>query len=186
MGYAIARAAEYRGADVLLISGPTALATPAGVRRQDVTTAREMADAVLAEMDGMQVIIKVAAVADYRPDAAAEQKIKKTAPGMTLAMEKNIDILKEAGQRKKDQILVGFAAETQDLDQNAQKKLEEKNLDLIAGNLVGNPASGFGTDTNQVTLYYPDGTSEKLSLMEKDEVAHILLDRIGKMVTRHA
>ena len=100
-------------------------------------------------------------------------------------MEKNIDILKEAGQRKKNQILVGFAAETQDLDKNAQKKLREKNLDMIAGNLVGDPSSGFGTDTNKVTLYFSDGSKEELQLMEKKSVADILLDRILKMVAEN-
>jgi len=181
MGYAIARAGEYRGAEVILISGPSALPAPAGVRRIEVKTAREMADAVFAHMEKTHIIIKVAAVADYRPLETAPQKIKKNSDEMTLAMEKNIDILKEAGRRKKGRILVGFAAETQDLDTNAQKKLKEKNLDLIAGNLVGGPSSGFGADTNKVTLYYKDGTKELLELMEKEAVADILLDRILKM-----
>lgn len=181
MGYAIARAGEYRGAEVILVSGPSALPAPAGVRRIEVKTAREMADAVFAHMEKAHIIIKVAAVADYRPLETADQKIKKNSDEMNLSMEKNIDILKEAGRRKKGQILVGFAAETQDLDTNAQKKLKEKNLDLIAGNLVGGTASGFGADTNKVTLYYKDGTKELLELMEKEAVAGILLDRILKM-----
>ena len=185
MGYAIAGAGEHRGAEVILISGPTALPTPAGVRKIDVKTAREMADAVFEHMDKAHIIIKVAAVADYRPREMAVQKIKKNTDDMVVSMEKNIDILKEAGQRKKNQILVGFAAETQDLDKNAQKKLREKNLDMIAGNLVGDPSSGFGTDTNKVTLYFSDGSKEELQLMEKKSVADILLDRILKMVAEN-
>ncbi len=185
MGYAIAGAGEYRGAEVILISGPTALPSPAGVRKIDVKTAREMADAVFEHMDKAHIIIKVAAVADYRPHETAVQKIKKNTDDMIVSMKKNIDILKEAGQRKKNQILVGFAAETQDLDKNAQKKLREKNLDMIAGNLVGDPSSGFGTDTNKVTLYFSDGSKEELQLMEKKSVADILLDRILKMVAEN-
>ncbi len=97
---------------------------------------------------------------------------------MTLFLQKNQDILKELGRRKKDRILVGFAAETEDLEKNAKKKLEEKNLDIVAGNLVGSPSSGFGSDINKVTLFYKDGTKEPLPAMKKDAVAHILLDRI--------
>ncbi len=182
MGYAIAKAAEYRGAEVVLITGPVNLPDPLNVERVRVRTAQEMAIAVFEHMKKSHIIIKTAAVSDYRPKDRADQKIKKTKDEMTLILQKNQDILKELGRRKKDQILVGFAAETEDLEKNAEKKLAEKNLDMIAGNLVSHPASGFGTNTNKVTLFYKDGTKEPLPVMEKDEVAHILLDRIVKML----
>jgi phosphopantothenoylcysteine decarboxylase/phosphopantothenate--cysteine ligase len=129
-------------------------------------------------MEDSDIIIKSAAVSDYRSKDQAEQKIKKEKDEMVLFLEKNQDILEELGRRKKDQILVGFAAETENLEQNAERKLAEKNLDIIAGNLVGRPSSGFGADNNKVTLFYKDGTKESLPEMEKDDVAHIILDRI--------
>jgi len=183
MGYAIARYAEYRGADAVLVSGPTFLSTPAGVRMVRVKTADEMANAVFEHMENADIIIKVAAVADYKPSKSADYKIKKTGDTIMLPLDRNIDILKEIGRRKKDQFLVGFAAETHDLDSNAEKKMEEKNLDMIVGNLVGSSTSGFGTDTNQVTFYFNDGKKESLPVLEKDEVARILLDRIIEKVT---
>jgi phosphopantothenoylcysteine decarboxylase/phosphopantothenate--cysteine ligase len=182
MGYAIAKAAEYRGADVTLVSGPTALCPPIGVRVVHVKTADEMAEAMMGYMEQSDIIIKVAAVADYKPAVRAEHKIKKTDERLVLDLEKNIDILKALGERKKHQILVGFAAETQELDNHAQKKLREKNLDLIVGNLVGSPASGFGSDSNKVTLYFPNGEKKSLPIMGKDEVANILLDHIAGKV----
>ena len=178
MGYEVARAGEYRGADVTLISGPTSLPPPAGIGMVSITSAREMADAVFDRSEDADIIIKVAAVADYCPKRISEHKIKKEKDGIDLSLDKNPDILKELGARKKGQFLVGFAAETQDLDQNAVKKLAEKNLDMIAGNLVGGSSSGFGSDTNQVTLYFRDGVTENLPEMTKGEVAHILFDRI--------
>lgn len=186
MGYAIAKAAEYRGAEVTLVSGPVALAAPAGVRMIHVKTAAEMAAAVFDHMEQSDVIIKVAAVADYRPAAQAVQKIKKKDEKLVLELEKNQDILQTLGQRKKQQVLVGFAAETQDLDDNAQKKLQAKNLDIIVGNLVGSPQSGFGSDTNKVTLYFSDGKQKSLPMMEKEDVADILLDYIAEKVKRNA
>ena len=178
MGYAVARAAEYRGADVVLISGPTCLDDPVNVRTVRIRTAEEMARAVFDHMDGADIIVKTAAVGDYRPSQTAEHKIKKTADELVLTLVKNEDILKLVGERKTRQILVGFAAETRDLQENAREKLVRKNLDMIAGNLVGHPSSGFGTDTNRVTLFYRDGSSEPLEEMDKDAVAHIILDRI--------
>ncbi|RJP81118.1 MAG: bifunctional phosphopantothenoylcysteine decarboxylase/phosphopantothenate--cysteine ligase CoaBC [Desulfobacteraceae bacterium] len=184
MGYAIAKAAEYRGAEVTLVSGPTSLCPPIGVRVVHVKTADEMAESMLGNMEQSDIIIKVAAVADYKPVVRAEHKIKKTDERLSLHLEKNIDILKVLGERKKQQILVGFAAETQELDNNAQKKLREKNLDLIVGNLVGSTASAFGSDSNKVTLYFPNGEKKSLPIMGKDEVANILLDHIaGKVMT---
>ncbi len=183
MGFAIAKAAEYRGADVVLISGPTSQSPPSGVNKMDINTAREMADAVFEHMDNAHIIIKVAAVADYSPKKTEKHKIKKTKNDMVLSLEKNMDILKELGKRKGEQILVGFAAETRDLDKNAKKKLKAKNLDMIVGNLVGDPTSGFGTDTNKVTIYFKDGKKKSVPVMEKDNVAHIIFDHIVPLVT---
>jgi phosphopantothenoylcysteine decarboxylase/phosphopantothenate--cysteine ligase len=178
MGFAVARAAEQRGGKVVLITGPTNLPDPNNITVIRAGTAREMAHAVFENMEDSDIIIKSAAVSDYRSKDQAEQKIKKEKDEMVLFLEKNQDILEELGRRKKDQILVGFAAETENLEQNAERKLAEKNLDIIAGNLVGRPSSGFGADNNKVTLFYKDGTKESLPEMEKDDVAHILLDRI--------
>lgn len=181
MGFAIARAAEQRGAKVTLISGPINLPDPLGVHTIRVRSAQEMAEAVFENMEDTHVIVKTAAVSDYRPKEQARQKIKKQKDEMVLTLQKNPDILKELGRRKKGQVLVGFAAETEDLERNAGKKLEEKDLDIIAGNLVGHPSSGFGTDTNKVTLFFRNGTKESLPEMEKDAVAHIILDRVLKI-----
>jgi phosphopantothenoylcysteine decarboxylase/phosphopantothenate--cysteine ligase len=178
MGFAVARAAEHRGAEVILISGPTHLPNPMNVTTIKVQTAREMGREVLQHMQKADVIIKTAAVSDYRPKKQAAQKIKKNEEERVLRLQKNQDILKELGRRKKHQVLVGFAAETDDLEKNATQKLAEKNLDIIAGNLVGSPDSGFEADTNTVTFFYKDGTQESLPTMKKHAVAHILLDRI--------
>ncbi|MCP4687390.1 MAG: phosphopantothenoylcysteine decarboxylase, partial [Desulfobacterales bacterium] len=180
MGYAIARAAEKRGGSVTLISGPTVLPDPINITTIRVTTAKEMADAVFERVEDAHIIIKTAAVSDYSPAEQAEHKIKKEAEGEApvLRMKKNQDILKAIGERKGDRILVGFAAETEALDKHAQKKLVGKNLDIIAGNLVNRPDSGFGVDSNIVTLYYKDGTREPLKPMEKDALAHVLLERV--------
>jgi len=137
-----------------------------------------MAEAVLEHMPKYHIIIKTAAVSDYRPRHRADHKIKKAEAEQILELIQTQDILKSLGSRKTDQILVGFAAETRELEENAQKKLAEKNLDMIVGNLVNHPASGFGTDTNRVSLFYKDGTKEQLPLMSKDSLAHVLLDRI--------
>jgi phosphopantothenoylcysteine decarboxylase/phosphopantothenate--cysteine ligase len=182
MGYAIAKAAEYRGAEVTLVSGPTALCEPYGVHIIHVKTADEMAEAMFENMEQSDIIIKVAAVADYKARIQAKHKIKKSDEKLVLHLDKNVDILKALGEQKKHQIIVGFAAETQDLDSNAQKKLQEKNLDMIVGNIVGSSSSGFGVDTNKVTLYLPKGKKRSLPTMEKDEVAHILLDHIVEKV----
>lgn len=178
MGYAIAKAAAHRGADVVLVSGPTNLPGPANVKTVRVGTAAEMADAVFEHVKDSRVIIKSAAVSDYSPVSAATQKIKKEKDEMILEMKKNRDILRELGGIKEDRILVGFAAETENLDKNAAEKLNKKNLDMIVGNLVGRPDSGFGTDTNKVNLYHRDGTVESLPTIEKEDVAHIILDRV--------
>jgi len=182
MGYAVARAAEHRGGRVVLITGPTDLPDPNNVTVIRVQTAREMGVKVFEHFDHSNIIIKAAAVSDFRPKDQANQKIKKENDQELLALEKNQDILKELGRRKEDQVLVGFAAETENLEKYAQKKLVDKNLDMIAGNLVGHPSAGFGSDTNEMTLFFKDGTKEPLAVMDKEEVAHILLDRIVRMM----
>lgn len=183
MGYAIARAAEHRGADVVLISGPTALKSPVNVATIRVNSAKEMAHAVFEHMEWSHIIIKTAAVSDYRPREMEPHKIKKHEHRneLVLYLKPNQDILKALGQRKENRILVGFAAETRDLKHNAQKKLNSKNLDLIVGNLIGRPESGFGSDTNSLTLFFKDGTIEALPNMDKNAAAHVLLDRIAAL-----
>lgn len=184
MGYSIARAAEYRGADVTLVTGKTSLAVPFNVVPIRITTAAQMHDAMLSNMDDSDIIIKVAAVADYRVRDVAEHKIKKTADDMVINLEKNPDILKAIGERKTRQFLVGFAAETRDLRENALKKLKSKNLDMIVGNVVSEEGSGFGSDTNRVTLFYADGNIEELPVMPKDKVADAIIDRIMGLIAR--
>lgn len=181
MGFSVARAAEQRGAKVTLITGPSHLPGPLNVNVIRVRTAEEMARNVFKHMEDNHIIIKTAAVSDFKPKEEAGQKIKKGDGRLKVETQKTRDILKELGLRKKDQVLVGFAAETEDLEKNAKKKLAEKNLDIIAANLLGHPGSGFGTDTNSVTLLYRDGRKEALPQMEKDEVAHVLLDRIAEL-----
>ena len=177
MGYAVARAAEHRGAEVTLISGPTHLEPPVNIETIKIRSAEEMTQAVFDNAEHCDIIIKTAAVSDYRPLATSSQKLKKSQKTLTLELGKTVDILKELGQRKTNQVLVGFAAETEELDKNANKKLTEKNLDIIAGNLIGVPGSGFQCDTNKVILYYRDGSREELAVMAKEALAHILLDR---------
>ena len=144
-----------------------------------VETAGEMAEAVLARADRADVIVKAAAVGDYAPVERKDRKIKKVEDVLTLTLSKTDDILLALGKRKRaGQVLVGFAAETEDLEKNAEKKLREKNLDMIAGNLLGGADAGFCTDTNRVTLFFSDGRKEALPVMGKYAVAHALLDRI--------
>ncbi|KYZ77214.1 phosphopantothenoylcysteine decarboxylase [Anaerosporomusa subterranea] len=182
MGYAIAKAAAKMGANVVLISGPVSLPTPQGVRRIDVETAAAMRDAVLSEYDDSNIVIKAAAVADYRPKQAAVHKIKKTGDSLVLELEKNPDILSELGQHKQKQVLVGFAAETQDLLLHAQEKLTRKNLDMIVANDVTLPGAGFNTDTNIAKLIFRDGHIEDLPLMSKDEVALVILNKVSQLL----
>jgi len=185
MGFAIARAAATRGAVVSLVTGPTALDDPPGVEVIRVKTALEMSAAVLDRFADTDILVKSAAVSDFRPENCCEQKVKKGEAAMSINLARNPDILKEAGQRKKRQVLVGFAAETENLETYAAGKLKEKNLDLIVGNLVTGPEAGFGTDTNRVTLFSKDQTSEKVPLMEKEHLAHVILDRIVKLLPKN-
>lgn len=181
MGYAVARAAEMRGASVTLVTGPVSLDPPVGVETICVQTCQDMADTMLSKMAHADIIIQVAAVADFRPDRRETLKIKKTSDQdrMTLTLVQNPDILQTMGARKRpDQFLVGFAAETHDLAVNAVKKIKKKNLDMIAANLVGGKDAGFQTDTNKVTLFFKDGSKTDIPLMDKQAVAHVLLDNL--------
>jgi phosphopantothenoylcysteine decarboxylase/phosphopantothenate--cysteine ligase len=179
MGFAVAKAAEQRGAEVILITGPVSLPAPPRITTIRVNTAMEMASVVFEHMDKADIIIKTAAVSDYRPVDPADHKIKKGKETITLSMQKTQDILKELGKNKKDRILVGFAAETENLEQYAQEKLRDKNLDLIVGNIVGSSSSsGFQSETNKVTLFFKDGTKQSLPLMEKEDVANAILQSI--------
>jgi len=181
MGYAIAEAARDRGAQVVLVSAPVALSTPYGVENVPVTTAEEMRDAVVAACAGADVLIMAAAVADYRPAERAGQKIKRTKEGMTLDLVPTPDILAEV---KGDLVRVGFAAESEDLVRNASEKMARKGLDLIVANDITAAGSGFGTDTNQVTIIDKLGAAETLPLLSKYEVACRLLDRVVPLLKR--
>lgn len=178
MGYAIARAARRRGAEVILISGPVSLDPPYGVQTVTAVSATEMGEAALAAFQDADIIIKAAAVADYRPEKRAGAKIKKSDVSLSLRLVRNPDILAEMGRRKGDRFLVGFAAETDDLAGNAAKKLQEKNLDMVVANDITRKGAGFGVDTNIVKILDRDGGVEDLPLMGKDELADVLLNRI--------
>ena len=178
-GYAIAAEAVARGAQVVLVSGQAAVEPPAGLAKfVKIDTTHQMREAVLADFDDADIIIKAAAVADYRPKTVAANKIKKTDDDFVIELERNPDILKELGGLKKpNQVLVGFAAETQNLLQYAQSKLEKKNLDLIVANDVSKPGAGFQGDTNIIKILSRDGSIEELPLMTKRELSAIIMDR---------
>lgn len=178
MGYAIAEEAARRGAEVVLVSGPSSLPDPQGVRTIRIETACEMRDAVLAEYPFVQAVIKSAAVADYRPAEAAEQKIKKSDDALVLKLVRNPDILLELGQKKEHQILVGFAAETCHVEEYARKKLVKKNLDFIVANDVSETDAGFGVETNRIKLIDRNGEMTPYPLMSKKELAGIILDHV--------
>jgi len=178
MGYAIARAAMMRGAQVTLVAGRTELKAPMGVRTIEIVSAADMAEAVKGCAREQDIIIKAAAVADYRPKTAAEEKVKKKDDDLTLELERTEDILGFLGETKREgQFLCGFSMETEHMIENSRKKLERKHLDLIVANNLKQEGAGFGTDTNIVTLLSQDGMTE-LPIMSKDEVADRLLDYI--------
>jgi len=183
MGFALAKAARMRGAEVTLVSGPTHLKPPRGVSFLRVKTAEEMRGSVLEKSRACDVIIKAGAVLDYRPREKALHKIKKTEESQTLELVRNPDILDELGRMKRDTrcLLVGFAAETQDLIGNAAEKLKRKNLDLIIANDVSRQDAGFEADTNAVKVLYRGGRVEDLPLSTKADVADLLLDRIKQV-----
>ncbi|NTW05894.1 MAG: bifunctional phosphopantothenoylcysteine decarboxylase/phosphopantothenate--cysteine ligase CoaBC [Peptococcaceae bacterium] len=179
MGYALAQAVNSRGGQAILISTPTCLEIPLGVEGIIVESAMEMRDAVLKHYPHCQIIIKAAAVADYRCESVFSEKLKKDGESLTLKLIKNPDILAELGcSKREDQTLVGFAAETQFLDQNAKKKLISKKLDLLVANDVSIPGSGFGSDSNRVKLFYSDGMVEELPLLSKLIVANKIIDAV--------
>jgi phosphopantothenoylcysteine decarboxylase/phosphopantothenate--cysteine ligase len=181
MGFALARAARRRGARVILISGPTPLPAPLQVNFISVRTAEEMREAVLNHLEESSILLMAAAVSDYRPRGSSPEKIKKSSGELTLSLEVNPDILSEAGKRKGSRVIVGFAAETENLLQNARRKLTEKNLDLIVANDVSLPGAGFQVDTNIVKLIDSSGKIEELPLMSKEELANRILDRIVQL-----
>ncbi len=178
MGYAIARAAAARGAEVTLVSGPTSLPQPPYVDFVPVTSAQEMCQAVQARSAAQEIIIKAAAVADYRPTQTAAEKMKKSGDGLTLELARTEDILAWLGRnRRPGQFLCGFSMETQDLVENSRKKLDKKHADLIAANSLREPGAGFGTSTNVLTLITRDAVTP-LPMLSKDAAAHRLLDEI--------
>ncbi|MBW2631226.1 MAG: bifunctional phosphopantothenoylcysteine decarboxylase/phosphopantothenate--cysteine ligase CoaBC [Deltaproteobacteria bacterium] len=178
MGYALAVMARRRGANVTLISGPTALSVPAGVRFVGVLSAEEMRDAVMERLEDSTVIIKAAAVADYRPSIASDSKIKKKDGGLDVRFERTPDIISEISGRKGDRILVGFAMETENLVENAKGKMLARDMDLIVANELGCPGSGFQHDTNIVKIIDRSNGIEELPLMDKKDVADRVLDRV--------
>ena len=183
MGYALAGAARRRGADVILVSGPTGLKPPVDVTLRQVKTTEEMKRAVLNGSEQYDVIIKAAAVSDYRPREKAAQKIKKQKEIQSIELVRNPDILSELGNKRGNSrsILVGFSAETEDLLANATEKLRKKNLDMIVANDVSREDAGFESDTNLVKIIYRDGDMEEFPLMAKEEVADQLLGRIKEL-----
>ena len=178
MGYAIARAAMLRGADVTLVTGPVSIAPPPFVRVVPVLSAEDMFQAVTSVSDSQDAIIKAAAVADYTPLSVSDQKVKKKDGEMSIELKRTKDILKFLGEHKPDgQFLCGFSMETENMLRNSRKKLEQKHVDMIVANSLRTSGAGFGTDTNVVTLITRDG-EEELPLMSKEEVAHQILNRI--------
>lgn len=178
MGYAMAEAAVALGADVTLISGPVCLEKPVGVTVIDVESAADMYDAVIQNYEDAAIVVKAAAVADYRPAQVGAQKIKKMDGDSVIELERTTDILKTLGERKNDQLLVGFAAETENVLAHGEDKLKRKNLDFIIINDVTDPSGGFGSETNVVTLLSKNGTNQSYPALSKKELAHLLLSAI--------
>lgn len=177
MGFAIARAAKRRGAEVVLISGPTHLSCPAGVTTVPVVTAQELGDACAGYYPQSTIVVMSAAVADYRPIKSFAHKVKKDASPLTIEMERTADVLSQMGKKKKKQFLVGFALETDNMEENAKKKMREKNLDIV----VANGPAGLDSETNQVTIIDRTGAAEPLAPMKKDELADMILDCVVRM-----
>jgi phosphopantothenoylcysteine decarboxylase/phosphopantothenate--cysteine ligase len=184
MGYTLARALHERGAEVVLVSGPTYLDPPMGVKTVSVTTAEEMRNAVLGYYNSADLVIKAAAVSDYRPAEIEEQKVKKDRGSMKLDMVLNRDILLELGRNKGSRTLVGFAAETEHTIEHAHEKLIKKNLDMIIANDLSDPGAGFAVKTNRVSIIDREGSVEVLPLMEKEELSHLILDRVAGLLNK--
>ncbi|WP_195572961.1 bifunctional phosphopantothenoylcysteine decarboxylase/phosphopantothenate--cysteine ligase CoaBC [Paenibacillus sp. 1001270B_150601_E10] len=176
MGFAIAAAARDMGAKVTLIAGQTQVEPPAGVEVIHVESTQDMYDAVMSRYEGVDIIVKAAAVSDYRPAVRAEQKIKKHSDRMTIELVKNPDILQELGEKKKGQLLIGFAAETHDVAQFAQDKLRRKNCDLLVANDVSRDDAGFGSNNNEVQIYDAQGLVESISLSSKNVIAARIME----------
>lgn len=184
MGYALARIAAMRGADVTLVSGPVQLSVPLTVKCVNVTTAKEMFDAVRELAPEQEIVIKAAAVADYRPANVSSEKVKKTDGVLSLPLERTDDILQYLGEHKAaDQFLCGFSMETEHMLENSRRKLEKKHLDMIVANNVKTEGAGFGTDTNVVTILTKE-TIVELPMMSKEEVAERILDEIRERLSR--
>jgi phosphopantothenoylcysteine decarboxylase/phosphopantothenate--cysteine ligase len=179
MGWAIAEEASRRGAGVTLVSGPTHLPDPAGIEVVRVETAEEMRDAVLSRFDDVDAVVKAAAVADFRPKEHVEGKIKKEGGTPDLHLEPTPDILRELGERKRDQVLVGFAAETENLEAAARQKLREKHLDMIVVNKVGEPGTGFDSETNRAAILSASGDDIALTEWTKRDLAKAICDRLA-------
>ncbi|MCY9381891.1 bifunctional phosphopantothenoylcysteine decarboxylase/phosphopantothenate--cysteine ligase CoaBC [Bacillus inaquosorum] len=185
MGYALAEAAVQLGAQVTLISGPVSLDLPKGLSQFiPVQSAADMREAVLSVYDASDIVIKTAAVADFTPKTVFDHKMKKQDGGMTLELKRTVDILKELGEKKQEQLLVGFAAETQDVEHYARKKLAAKNLDMIVANDVKANGAGFGADTNIVTIFFKDGRKRELPMMSKLDVSFEILQEIAALLTQ--
>lgn len=178
MGYAVAQAAVERGAEVVLVSGPVAIEKPLGVEFIQVTSADEMYDAIMKNFKDCDAVVMSAAVADYKAAAVSDLKMKKQEDDFSVQLVRNVDILKELGKIKEDKILAGFAAETDNLLENAAKKVKEKNLDIIVANDVTMEGAGFGTDTNIIKILRKDGSVADFPLMSKLSAAHCILDEI--------
>ena len=181
MGYALADAAAARGARVILVTGPVSLTPPLGVETLRVTTALEMRAAVMDHLDESTIIIKSAAVADYHVANVPTQKVKKTAAKVSIDLDPTPDILAECGQKKGDRILIGFAAETQNMLEEARRKMMSKNCDMVVGNLVSQQGIGFESDENEVTLVLRTGEIEKIAQAPKREIADRILDQVQRL-----
>ncbi len=187
MGYALADAAAQRGARVILVSGPVHLPPPRGVEVVNVRTAVEMRDKVMENLPGAGIVIKAAAVADFHLSKVPDQKVKKTAARVSLELDPTPDILAELGRKKGDFLLIGFAAETQNLQQESRRKLESKNCDMVVGNLVGSRDLGFETDDNEVVLTLRTGPPVALPRASKRVLADLIFDEVLKLrLTLHA
>lgn len=182
MGFAVAEAMQEAGAETIMIAAPTDLPTPSGVRRISVMTAQEMYEAVMEEFPKVDIVIKAAAVADYRPKVSSEQKIKKQGTNLLVELIPNPDILAELGKQKVKQVLVGFAAETENLLAHALDKMQRKNVDMLVANDVTKPGAGFGSLTNIVSFLFPDGRRIDLPLMSKLEIAQHLVQEVAGLI----
>ena len=181
MGYALAKMAKLRGADVTLVSGPVSITAFPGIEVVDVTSAADMYDAIITRSSQADIVVMCSAVADYTPTLYSEQKLKKSEGDMSIALSRTKDILKNLGENKREgQIVVGFSMETENLIENSQAKLQKKNVDMICANSISTDKTGFGVDTNKVTLIFKNHV-EELPLCSKEETADMILDQIIKL-----